>query len=100
MYYLIKDSKIIGSCITTDLRKALDAYEIDDDPGEYKLLYSQTLEDSQIIEYLDEIPSWDWDDSVADLFREISDRYGLDFDAYDEYEPLWDDVLSIYNTKY
>ena len=98
-YYLIKDDKIIGVCNCTKLEEAMAVYDINDDPDGYELIHAHELEDSQIIDFLDEVPSWDWDYAIPGLFQEIASRYDLNVDDYDEYEPLWDDVLNIYNTK-
>lgn len=58
----------------------------------YKLMSS-----FELIVRINETASWD-DEENEYCMRELCDRYNIDFDDYDNYEDVWDQIIhAIYN---
>ena len=46
----------------------------------------------ELIDRINETISWA-DEENEPCMRELCDRYHIDFDLYDEYEPIWDRII-------
>ncbi len=76
MYYIVKRGRIIGSA---------------EDGAELKSIGQ--LRADQIMVYLADCTDWN-DLLVAPLFHELCERLGMDFDEYDTYDELYDEVFN------
>lgn len=47
----------------------------------------------ELIDRVNETVTWA-DEEVEPCMRELCDRYDIDFDAYNDYETLWDKIIS------
>ena len=47
----------------------------------------------ELIDRINETVTWA-DEEVEPCMRELCDRYDIDFDAYNDYETLWDKIIS------
>lgn len=90
MNYLVDaNGGIIGGILTSNLDAAKSAYDYEDDA---EIKTAGLLEDAQIMSYLDSLNSWGDGDEVEDLMREMTRRYDLDFDEFDDYNDLYDAI--------
>ena len=46
----------------------------------------------ELIDRINETVTWA-DEEVEPCMRELCDRYNIDFDKYDDYETLWDQII-------
>lgn len=89
MYYVTdRDGTIIGGVLTDDLSRAAAALDLEETDG-CKISTAWLLTDDQIYAYLDRLPSWDYDDTVPDLMREMCSRHDLAYDDYETYDDLF-----------
>ena len=47
----------------------------------------------ELIDRINETVTWA-DEEVEPCMKELCDRYDIDFDAYNDYETLWDKIIS------
>ena len=47
----------------------------------------------ELIDRINETDTWA-DEEVEPCMRELCDRYDIDFDAYNDYETLWDKIIN------
>ena len=89
LYYIVDDGRIVDG-VEIETGREYDAWRDDLEDGQ-ELVTSPGLEDKQIYDYLDDVDSWD-DPLVEDLMREMCDRLGLDYDEFEYYCDLFDEI--------
>ena len=47
----------------------------------------------ELIDRVNDTVTWD-DEEVEPCMKELCDRYDIDFDAYNDYETLWDKIIN------
>ena len=55
-------------------------------------------ESKDLLQYLDDAPSWDMPE-VEPVAKELCDRMGVNFDAYESYDDLYDALASIHDGR-
>ena len=91
--YLINEKIIISGVHTDDLNEACEERGIDVENPEsegYALEEARYLDSAVIMQYLNNLGSWDELPGTDELFNEMCIRMDIDADQYEDYDSLFD----------